>query len=170
MPELADYIHRKREHDAEQQRGCEGKVKRRVLAAIQNVSRESAQWNTCAPEQQKHRADDEQDRAEKHEDFAELFHESCLNNEEPEAYGGSLIPVRIILNQTRAYSASEPTLFWNHSLSAHFKRYERHSQNLAALQLQQILYVADFRTVYTFRTDRTPLRYARALAAEHCRS
>jgi len=74
MPEPIDHIEEQRKHHAQQDRRSQRKVKRRIFAAVENVSRKASQRQVHSSEQRKQKAGHNQHDAQDDQDFAQISH------------------------------------------------------------------------------------------------
>lgn len=79
MAEPADYVQHEREDHTQQDRGREWEIECRVLAAIENVTRQAADGQMSAAEQDQREAGDHQNDAKNDEDFSEVGHIKSLS-------------------------------------------------------------------------------------------
>ena len=71
---FSENIEEQREHHAEQDRGREWEVKRCVLATVDDVPGEAAEWDVRAAEKNQEHARNEQDRSEQDQKLTEITH------------------------------------------------------------------------------------------------
>src|SRR5439155_21620861 len=87
MFDSADQIQNRREHHTQQNRSSKRKVKRGVLAVIENIAWQAADGKIGATDQNQKQSEGDEDDAKEQEHLADFDHDSIL--EEKFAKGGS---------------------------------------------------------------------------------
>src|SRR6266576_203345 len=79
--ESPNHVQHHRKHHAQQNRSGQRKIKRRVLAAIDDVPGKSTEWNIHPAEQHQHQPANYQDQSKEQQQFAQIRHRFSLEEE-----------------------------------------------------------------------------------------
>jgi len=79
-PETSNHIQHNREHDAQHDRRRQRKIKRSILSAIENVSRQTANWQASLSQQNQHNAGHQQKYTQSNQHLAQICHKQSLDD------------------------------------------------------------------------------------------